>query len=244
MDAFPTATSTPLLFNKPRFEISVQPLGTTLCTGITSAQRCPTVPSTQNVLHQPTKRQDRGSVFTIHTACCITHATLQRMSPPMHAPAVHSHYTAHYPHHQLVFLQGGSRFPTAHSRFHLSFKVGHLLHRGSRKDLLALAGDIETNPGPKCDSCGDTIRSNQMTTKVNCIHQDCDASTHRCPPSGISRYDPAPVWLCRHHRGDPPISEVTLALPPAPCDTCGKKFTQRQLKSKADCNQPGVILPW
>ena len=86
VDAFPTATSTPLLFNKPRFEISVQPLGTTLCTGIISAQRCPTVPSTQNVLHQPTKRQDRGSVFTIHTACCITHATLQRMSPPMHAP--------------------------------------------------------------------------------------------------------------------------------------------------------------
>ena len=69
VDAFPTATSTPLLFNKPRFEISVQPLGT-LCTGIISAQRCPTVPSTQMYCTNPPKDRtgDLSSQFTPHAA--------------------------------------------------------------------------------------------------------------------------------------------------------------------------------
>ena len=102
-----------------------------------------------------------------------------------------------------------------------------------------LAGDVETNPGPACDSCGNAIRRNQLSTKVACRIRGCNAVTHRCRESGISRYDPAPNWHCRFPRGLPPFSQTPLTAPTTPCDTCGGKFRSNQLKSKVDCNQPG-----
>ena len=146
--------------------------------------------------------------------------------------------SASHQHHQLVFLECGSRSPAFHSRDHLN-KVGKLLLRATRKLLLALAGDIESNPGPKCDSCGYAIRSNQQATRVVCIADGCNAATHRCRESGISRYDPEPSWYCRYHRGDPPLPSVTPTVPSDPCDTCGCKFRSNQVRSKVDCNQQG-----
>ena len=217
------------------------PNGNTLHQVSTSAQRCPTLPnnSTHTASH-PQQEEPRGLIFS--------HASLHRMHPttvcqPLQrsatTPLMHPLTTT--THQQLVFLQSESRIlPATYSRSS-SFKAGHLLLRISRKSLLARAGDIESNPGPpglKCDSCGKAIRSNQMNTKVDCAEQGCSATPHRCPRSGISRYALDPVWICRHHRGDPPLSEEPVELPPSPCDTCGRTIKADQVASMVRCNQP------
>ena len=119
---------------------------------------------------------------------------------------------------QSVFFQGGSRPPVYCFRFQ-PLKAGKLLLRVSRKALLSLAGDVESNPGPPtiCDSCGATIKANQISKAVQCNQEDCGAKTHKlCKASGISRYAHNPSWTCRTHRGENPLN--SSAPLPAPAE--------------------------
>ena len=156
---------------------------------VSSAQRYPTVPTISLHLH------------VSNTQRIVHHA--------MHHHASCSYISKH------VFLQCGSNSPADYFRHHIT-KAG--IHRATRKLLLALAGDVETNPGPPtiCDSCGATIRISSLAKTIHCNQENCAARTHKlCKASGISRYSSNPSWTCRVHRGEPPLDSVEAPQAPA-----------------------------
>ena len=88
--------------------------------------------------------------------------------------------------------------------------------------ILLQAGDIETNPGPTCDTCNQKLSSNM--TPRECRNAQCDKRCHlqkKC--SGVSGNEP---WYCTEHCGEAPVNT---------CDECGKKMTSRMLKSARRC---------
>ena len=103
--------------------------------------------------------------------------------------------------------------------------------------LLAIAGDIESNPGPrskdpkKCDhpDCQETVLK---TSFFKC--EDCDAVCHKKKAcSGINRGLSRP-WWCKAHRDNNTNQDNFDDRPP--CSFCGVKFRCNQTPLKCpDC---------
>ena len=163
-----------------------------------------------------TKTSTNGELCTTPRRKEVPHRSKQLMHES-HATIIHASMHKSTTPNNNVFLQGGSSAPVYCPRSH-PLKTGKLLLRVTRKKLLSLAGDVESNPGPPiiCDSCGATIKTNQLQKAVHCNQEHCDARTHKlCKASGISRYSHSPTWTCRHHRGETPIDGTDLTPEPA-----------------------------
>ncbi len=87
-------------------------------------------------------------------------------------------------------------------------KVGDASPAGASL-LLPLAGDVETNAGPSCYTCGQNFH--QSDTALNCHAQDCGVRSHkqiRC--SGVPRSQQSVPWHCPTHGGlGPPVATQT-----------------------------------
>ena len=97
------------------------------------------------------------------------------------------------------------------------------------RDLLKLAGDIESNPGPPtCDHCCKPIRA--RTNPLQCGEEGCEQNCHRqqrC--SNISRWTQhSPTWYCTIHNLTP---ETQLNGPESP-----KTPNTSQQKTNSDHN--------
>ncbi len=86
--------------------------------------------------------------------------------------------------------------------------------------LLQLAGDVDTNPCPSCDACGQNFR--QSDTPLTCHTPDCEIRTHqltRC--SGVPRSQHCLPWHCPTHGGPgPPVTTQTSHA----CYSCHHPF--------------------
>ena len=87
------------------------------------------------------------------------------------------------------------------------------------------AGDIETNPGPACDTC-----ANEFSSRMNpltCGADQCDRQCHRQEKcSGINRYANR-TWRCHEHSAGTQLIAV--------CDECGRNLRGSTEKSARRC---------
>ena len=180
-------------------------------------------PSTQKEIHLPHLLTINNPSPTHHSTAAHQHLqghtnlhTSQACDPPsrcMHAPSTgtFSGCRSNVP----VNCSCGSSIPL----------TGQIYHRSTQKALLALAGDVESNPGPTsatqnntCDSCGARIRITILHKAIHCNELGCEAITHKCcRGSNIKRFSINPVYTCRLHRGEPPLNST--AAPNAPSAT-------------------------